>query len=123
MLKMMRLLLGITISAIISVALGCNPSQRELSGSYTLEKGDWSGELELLPDGRLRETVVSAQGARIEITGTWRLEGSSLFRTPCVHFEPDGSGKQSEACSQSVQRTIGGPMIVIDPDFGLAYDR
>jgi|GEM_PF-2623879 len=112
---------GVTVS-LLSV-FGCMLSPKDLVGSYTLDKKGWSGKLTLNPDGSLSESVVRDEGETIQIEGKWKFDGSSLYRAPCVRLGPLGEGEKIDACHQAVLWTIGGPMIAIDKDFGIAYDR
>jgi len=101
----------------------CTPSRSSVAGTYRLSDHHRNGKLELFQDGRLHEVVISAKGERLDIQGKWELDGRRLFREPCVDFRSDGGDVKADACSQEIQMSMKGPILVIDQDFGPVYGR
>ena len=107
---------------VVLVAMSCTPRQSELAGTYKLRGLQLVAKLELKSDGTLREVIINPNGERLEAVGSWYLEGGHLIRKPCFTFDDDHLSKAG-LCTQAVQRTLAGPLIHIDPDYGIAYER
>ncbi len=96
-------------------------------GVYELRTAAHSATLILSADGGGTEVATNKKGQKIELAETWKVEGRSLIRTPCVHFEVDGEGtgdgeRRSDGCSQAINWTPWGATIEVAADFGLVYD-
>lgn len=121
--KPLKLFVIVLLFLLAVMACSCTPRRSELAGSYVLRDLSRTGRLQLRTDGTFTEDVVNKLGGKIHVDGRWELGPDGLTRKPCVHFALEGGELRYDLCVQAVQRSVSGPQIYIEPDFGLLYER